>query len=446
MDAKPKSDSIAISVDGLSKKYRLFDSPRDRLREALHPFGKPYCTDFWALKDVSFEVHKGQTLGILGRNGSGKSTLLQILTSVLQPTEGSVRVNGRVSALLELGAGFNPEFTGRDNVVFNGLLMGFSEAKIRERLPEIEDFAGIGNFIDQPVKTYSSGMFARLAFATAVNVDPDILIIDEILAVGDAKFQQRCFERFRQFQSEGKTILFVSHDMEVVVNHADKGMLFENGKLIASGEPKAVANQYREIIYSGISAFTVPGIAAGEEGLSESEPTPPKTAEDFLADMSTTDKCPLRLNYNEHETNQGGELVQIVDFLVLANGKAEPLEVSSGDHIEIYVRILLPSKDVSIVFGTACRTVSGVFVYGINSLMRPDAVRQFDINNGAIFCFEMNLAIQGGDYFIDIGVSERSGIEDIMLHARRQLIHFRVNDTPDFDGIMDLGVPVASDI
>ena len=194
------TDSIAIRIENLSKKYRLFASPRARLKEALHPFGKKYHREFWALKDVSFEVPKGQTLGILGRNGSGKSTLLQIIASVLQPTEGRVEVNGRVSAMLELGAGFNPEFTGRANVMFIGTLMGFSEADMRERLPAIEAFADIGEFIDQPVKTYSTGMFARLAFAAAINVDPDILVVDEILAVGDARFQQKCFRKFQEFQ------------------------------------------------------------------------------------------------------------------------------------------------------------------------------------------------------------------------------------------------------
>jgi lipopolysaccharide transport system ATP-binding protein len=176
---------IAISLKNISKKYRLFNSPQDRFWEALHPFNKKYHKEFWALKDVSFDVLKGQTVGIIGRNGSGKSTILQILCSILRPTSGEVTVNGRVSALLELGSGFNPEFTGRQNVMMKGMIMGFSEAEMRNRFPEIEAFADIGEFIDQPMKIYSSGMSVRLAFATAINVDPDILVIDEALAVGD---------------------------------------------------------------------------------------------------------------------------------------------------------------------------------------------------------------------------------------------------------------------
>jgi ABC-type polysaccharide/polyol phosphate transport system ATPase subunit len=244
-------NSSAVSVQNVSKKFRLFGSSKDRFWEALHPFKKQYHREFWALKDISFEVPKGTTLGIVGRNGSGKSTLLQIICSVLRPTSGVVEVNGRISALLELGAGFNPEFTGRDNVLLNGALMSFSRKEMEERLPLIENFADIGEFIDQPVKIYSSGMFVRLAFAAAINVDPDILIVDEALAVGDAKFQHKCYQKFLEFQKAGKTIIFVTHSTDAIVRHCGCAVLLERGEIVEIGEPKSITNYYIDLLFTG---------------------------------------------------------------------------------------------------------------------------------------------------------------------------------------------------
>lgn len=244
-------DQFAISVQNVSKKFRLFNSPKERLLEALHPFNKKYHKEFWALKDINFEVKKGQTIGIIGRNGSGKSTLLQIVCSILRPTSGTITVKGKISSLLSLGAGFNPEFTGRENVIMNGVLSGFSEQEMRRRLPVIEAFADIGEFIDQPMKIYSSGMSVRLAFAAAINIDPDILVIDEALAVGDAKFQHKCFQKFHEFQDAGKTILFVSHSTDAVIRHCDYAILLEKGQIIEIGEPKIITNYYIDLLFSG---------------------------------------------------------------------------------------------------------------------------------------------------------------------------------------------------
>ena len=242
---------IAVSLKNISKKFRLFESPKDRLKEALHPFKKKYHKEFWALKDISFDVPKGKTLGIIGRNGSGKSALLQIICGVLQPTTGSVTVNGRISALLELGADFSPEFTGRENVLMKGIRTGLSKAEMIERLPEIEAFADIGEFINYPLKTYSSGMFVRLAFATAINIDPEVLIVDEALAVGDVKFQYKCYQKFIEFQKAGKTIIFVTHDIQAVLKHCDKAILLENGSAIDYGNPVTVTTYYVDLLFSG---------------------------------------------------------------------------------------------------------------------------------------------------------------------------------------------------
>jgi homopolymeric O-antigen transport system ATP-binding protein len=235
---------IAISVRNLSKKYRLYDSPQHRLKEALHPFRKRYHRDFWALRDVSFEVKRGETFGIMGVNGSGKSTLLQVVCGVLQPSEGEVQVNGRISALLELGSGFNPEFTGRQNVYMNGALMGFTKEEMDDRFEAIAGFADIGDFVDQPVKTYSSGMYVRLAFAAAINVNPDILVVDEALSVGDMFFQAKCMTRMRKMIDSGVTLLFVSHDALSVKSLCENAILLQRGIMIACDRAEKVTEQY----------------------------------------------------------------------------------------------------------------------------------------------------------------------------------------------------------
>jgi teichoic acid transport system ATP-binding protein len=238
-----------IRVLGLTKTYKLYRSKTEHALEIFVPFGKPRHKDHHALRDISFNVAKGESIGIIGRNGSGKSTLLKILSGVLTPTAGEVRVTGNVASLLELGAGFNPELTGRENIYFNGALIGCSKTQMHERIATIVAFADIGEFIDQPVKIYSSGMFVRLAFAVSVHVDPDILIIDEALAVGDVRFQKKCVDFMRAFKDRGKTILFVSHDIFTVKSFCNRLLLINDGKLEAVGDPDAVANRYYQLMF-----------------------------------------------------------------------------------------------------------------------------------------------------------------------------------------------------
>ncbi|MFN8005708.1 MAG: ABC transporter ATP-binding protein [Terriglobia bacterium] len=233
----------AVTVERIFKNYKIYAKPADRLKELLFR-RKQYHTDFWALSDVTFKVRKGSTFGVIGENGSGKSTLLQIIAGTLQPTSGGVQLSGRVAALLELGAGFNPEFSGRENVFLNAAVMGLSTPEIEERFPEIERFAEIGDFIQKPVKTYSSGMYVRLAFAVAIHVDPEILLVDESLAVGDVYFQQRCIRKIRQMRDEGKTVLFVSHDVAAVKNLCESAVWLEHGKVRELGEPDEVVSHY----------------------------------------------------------------------------------------------------------------------------------------------------------------------------------------------------------
>lgn len=237
-------NEIAIRVQNLTKVYKLYEKPSNRLREVFHPLRKKYHRDFAALKDLSFEIEKGQVIGIIGKNGSGKSTLLKILTGVLTPSSGKVEVNGRIAALLELGAGFNPELTGRENIYLNGALMGYSHKQMDQRIQNIIEFADIGEFIEQPVKMYSSGMFVRLAFAVAANVDPDILIVDEALSVGDVRFQMKCIRKMRSFVELGKTVVFVSHDTAIINSFCSRCIWIDNGKLIDDGNSGDVIKRY----------------------------------------------------------------------------------------------------------------------------------------------------------------------------------------------------------
>ena len=224
------NSSIAVKVENLSKSYKLYDKPVDRLKESLHPLRKTYHRDFYALRDVSFDIKRGETVGIIGKNGSGKSTLLKMITGVLTPSGGKIGVNGKISALLELGAGFNPEFTGIENIYMNGTIMGFSKKEMDGKLQAIVDFADIGEFIQQPVKMYSSGMFARLAFAVAINIEPDILIVDEALSVGDVFFQNKCFKKFQELKAKNVTILFVSHDMSSIKQMTQRVLWLNEGR------------------------------------------------------------------------------------------------------------------------------------------------------------------------------------------------------------------------
>jgi ABC-type polysaccharide/polyol phosphate transport system ATPase subunit len=255
----------AVVVENVSKNYKIYAKPADRLKELIVR-GRKRHQDFWALQKVSFGVRRGSTFGVVGENGSGKSTLLQIIAGTLTPTEGAVTLGGRVAALLELGAGFNPEFTGRENVFLNGAILGLNDQEILHKMPEIERFAEIGNFIDQPVKTYSSGMYVRLAFAVSINVDPEILLVDESLSVGDVYFQQRCMRKIRQMKQEGKTILFVSHDTAAVKNLCDSAVWLEHGRIMEIGEPDVVVARYLAAMTLRRDPYAVESLPLPETG------------------------------------------------------------------------------------------------------------------------------------------------------------------------------------
>lgn len=301
---------ISICVKDVSKVYRLYDDPSGRLKEALWRGRRSYHQDFWALKDISFEVEKGTTVGVIGRNGSGKSTLLQLIAGTVSPTHGHIEVSGRVSALLELGSGFDPEFTGTENVYMNAAILGLRKEEVSERFEDIEKFAGIGRFIDQPVKLYSSGMYVRLAFATAINVDPGILLVDEALAVGDTVFQHRCMSKIREIQEQGKTILFVSHDIGAVQKLCTEAILLEKGEMLCMGRPEEVVQEYYKIMWN----------AEGKNGFEDSEPeeVPVDAGEDIVFEKVK--------HYDHRFGNRKGEIIAFA----LADEKGRKCDTFTG--------------------------------------------------------------------------------------------------------------------
>lgn len=441
-------NDTAISVKNLSKSYKMYPSPTKRFKELIHPFGKKYHHEFCALRDVSFEVRKGESIGIIGRNGSGKSTLLQILCGILQPTIGEVKVNGRISALLELGAGFNRDFTGRENVYMSGAIMGLTKEEMDERFGAIAEFADIGDFIEQPVKTYSSGMYVRLAFAAAINVDPDILIVDEALAVGDAKFQHKCYANFREFQERGKTIIFVTHDMTMVLKHCDSAVLLENGAVFRSGKPNAVVNCYYDLVFTGSAAGDRPGTTGKEVGTknegigasaSDVETLNTETELDrFLKDVPSEDNCGRRKSYNKDEYRYGDRRAEIRDFLVVANNEYDPVSIWSGDMVDIYVKMRFNSSVALPMFGFAIKTVDGVVVYGNNT-----RYTKFDFHPAAapetvVIRWSLKMDIAAGDYFINLGIAEKVTETDTPIDNRKDLIHISVMSQADFAGFVHL--------
>ncbi len=431
----------AIAVHNVSKKFRLFASPKERLLEALHPFRKQYHKEFWALRDISFEVGRGETIGILGRNGSGKSTLLQIICSVMQPTKGEVQVNGRISALLELGAGFNPEFTGRDNVILSGAIMGIHRKEMLGRLPEIEAFADIGEFFDQPVKTYSSGMFVRVAFAAAIHVDPDILVVDEALAVGDVRFQRKCLVQIEKIRTSGAVVLFVSHSLETITSLCNRAIILEKGELVADGEPKIIAEEYLTILFSEErTEITVePTQGGGVTSTTNQEPLAWDRMDGYpWPDASITE----RFGYNRQEirTSNGG--AAILDYQVMSDGRADLTSVASGTALMILVKVRFSEEVTQPILGFELKTDKGVTIAGSNTYLTRTPIRSARTGDVRVYQVEFKVPLNEGDYFIDLGVAKYDGSPGgAILEVRRSIIHLMVTRmvANQFNGIVDVG-------
>lgn len=363
-----------IEAKDINKLYRVYESPKDRLREMVSLGRKKYHKSFCALDGISLQIPQGQSLGIIGQNGSGKSTLLKIICGVLQPTAGDVHVRGRIGSLLELGAGFNPEFTGRENVYMNGALMGLSKKEIDERFPEVEAFAEIGSFIDQPVKTYSSGMFMRLAFAAAISIDPDILVIDEALSVGDMFFQHKCISKMESFKKKGKTILLVAHDLNLIRNFCHAAILLNNGQVIARGEPEYVTEQYMMLIRK-------------------------KQTELASSIFKVTQKSTE--NHQGAKMRFGAEAGQILEVATLDKDGMETNAFLSGDEITIRIQIEVPPQVQKPGVTFMLRDERGYNVYGIDTTtlgMQLD----FDEKNTNVMFFTLSPTLRAGSYSLTV--------------------------------------------
>ncbi|TWH39765.1 ABC transporter ATP-binding protein [Dulcicalothrix desertica] len=377
-------DELAISLQNVSKCYKRYGRPVDKLKEVLLPT-KNYAQEFWALQNIDLEVHIGETVGIIGQNGSGKSTLLQIIARTLTPTTGNVLVNGRVSALLELGSGFNPEFTGRQNVFFNGRILGLSQQDIEAKFNEILAFADIGDFIDQPVKTYSSGMFVRLAFAVAVCVNPDILIVDEALAVGDVYFQQKCYERLRQLKDLGTTILFVSHDSTSVYRLCTRALLLESGKLILDNQPKQVIDLY-------------------EANLLKKNDVDSKSLEIKILSSSESISNSSNTFANEVVINQPEVDLKFVTLLDENNQEID--SIISEDKIEISIGLLFLKSFDDPHAGFKIRNKTGEVVFETNTYCMGIKIGKVESNSFVNLRFNFYVPLIEGEYTISVGLTD----------------------------------------
>ncbi|MCI5073599.1 ABC transporter ATP-binding protein [Oricola sp.] len=447
------SSDIAIRVRDVSKHYLMFDRPEDRLKQMVVPrferlIGRAprrYYRDFAALNGVSLDIARGETVGIIGRNGSGKSTLLQIVCGTLQPSSGSVEVDGRVAALLELGAGFNPEFTGRENVRLNAAILGLTRAEVEARFDDIARFADIGEFIDQPVKTYSSGMYVRLAFAVAVNADPEILVVDEALAVGDEAFRRKCFVRIEDIKDMGGTILFVSHAAEMVLQLCDRAVLFDRGEKILEGRPKAVVGQYQRLINaSEHSARAIRAqIAAMSDNMPPSEDTHAKAVPVTLQ-ASTSDELldgprdaddgadlfePGMISKSMVAREERGARIRNPRIATLNGDQVNVLRMGRRYAFEFHVEFQTEASQID--FEMLFKNVSGIVVAG-NSTERAATrmMEQVPMGSSVLVRTEFDCSLTPGFYLASCGVYGRIGSDKGWLHKLVECIAFRVAPEP----------------
>jgi lipopolysaccharide transport system ATP-binding protein len=444
------SADYAIKVDHLSKCYHIYDRPRDRLKQFFLPrlrgvigaAPERYYSEFWALKDVSLDIRRGETVGIIGRNGSGKSTLLQLICGILAPTLGSVVTRGRISALLELGAGFNPEFTGRENVYLYASILGLPRAEIDARFDSIESFADIGEFIDRPVKHYSSGMVVRLAFSVQAQVDPSILIVDEALAVGDVRFQAKCFNRLSQLQKGGTSILLVTHSTEQIVTHCSRAFLLDAGRILEEGDPNRVSNCYLDLIFGKAKKVFAP---IDSPHLSEL-PASPVTSTVLVARDFQLDGFVTRSGYNPCEYRWGDGAAKINDYFFASEDCAYPAALTVGQKCILEVLVTFHEDVTRPIFGMTIKTKEGVVVYGTNSERQDIESLKVKGAAGRMVIVEISFICRfaPGDYFISLGIATRQAGEVVPHDRRYDAIHIHVLPRPEFFGLVDIDCAISS--
>lgn len=414
-------NEFAIRVKHLEKMYKLYNKPSDRLRETLGL--RVPVKEHYALKDVSFDVKRGETVGIIGTNGSGKSTILKIITGVLNPTKGEVEVDGRISALLELGAGFNMEYSGIENVYLNGTMMGFSREEIDARLQDILDFADIGDFVYQPVKSYSSGMFVRLAFAVAINIDPEILIVDEALSVGDVFFQAKCYRKFEEFKAQGRTILFVSHDLSSIARYCDRVILLNKGVKLAEGSPKQMVDMYKQLL-------------VGQD---------PAKAEEEKAAGQPKENWNSQFQVNPDMLEYGSRLAEIVDFAVLDEKGRCTNTIEKGSTFKIRMKVAFRETIQEPIMAFTFKDIKGTEITGTNTLFEKAAVEHSNAGDVCTVTFTQDMYLQGGEYLLSFGCTGYKDGEFTVFHRLYDACNVTVVSAKNTVGFYDMNSAVEID-
>ena len=423
--------NLAISVQDVTKIYRLYDKPIDRLLEAMSITKKTYHKKFFALDKISFEIEKGTTVGIIGTNGSGKSTILKIITGVLNPSSGSVEVEGNISALLELGAGFNMDYTGIENIYMNGTMMGFSREEMEKKLPEILEFADIGDFVHQPVKTYSSGMFVRLAFALAINVEPEILIVDEALSVGDVFFQAKCYKKMEEIRQKGTTILMVTHDMGSVIKYCDKVILLNRGSFVAEGKAGEIVDLYKKIL---ANRFEI-------EEEAEKDKLPPES------EAASTDKLMKEsLSINPSVTEYGDGRAKIYDLgLIDSKGEISNLLIK-GEEFTIKERIRFFADIKQPIFTYTIKDKKGTELSGTNTMFELTDIEEVRAGDSYDVEFRQKMNLQGGEYLISMSCTGFENGQHVVYHRLYDVANITVISNKNTVGIYDMESRVSASL
>ncbi len=417
----------AITVTDVTKMYKMYDKPIDRLKESLHPGHKEYHKKFYALNHLSFQVKKGETVGIIGTNGSGKSTILKIITGVLSPTTGEVKVKGNISALLELGAGFNSDYTGIENIYMNGTMMGFSKKEMDRKLQDILDFADIGDFVYQPVKTYSSGMFVRLAFALAINVEPEILIVDEALSVGDVFFQSKCYRRMEEIRQRGTTILMVTHDMGSIIKYCDRVVLLNKGNFVAEGAPGHMVDLYKKILANQMDALKDELDEMND--FSGEKSGKPKKAEGLMKE---------KLTINGNRTEYGDGRAEIYDLGLLdARGNVTNL-LLKGENFTIRERIRFYASIQAPIFTYTIKDKKGTELSGTNTMFEGTDIRPVKDGDEYEVSFTQKMTLQGGEYLLSMSCTGFEMGEHVVYHRLYDVANITVISNKNTVGVYDM--------
>ncbi len=417
--------NYAIEINDIGKMYKLYDRPKDRFIEALGLTKKKRYQEHYALRDISFKVNKGETVGIIGTNGSGKSTILKIITGVLNPTKGQVLVNGRISALLELGAGFNMEYTGIENVYLNGTMIGFSKEEIDAKLEDILEFADIGEFVHQPVKTYSSGMFVRLAFAVAINIDPEILIVDEALSVGDVFFQAKCYHKFEEFKEAGKTILFVSHDLSSISKYCDRVILLNKGEKLAEGEPKEIVDLYKKVLVNQVDSEISTKNEKDNNGIDK----------EFVF-------WKQQMQLNPNINSYGSNLAEIIDYCMVDEEGNITNNIQKNTEFTIKLKVKFLAAVQEPIFAFTIKDLKGTEITGTNTMYEKVYCKNSEEGNICEISFTQNMSLQGGEYLLSLGCTGYKDGEFTVYHRLYDVFNITVISDKNTTGYYDMNTTV----